>query len=113
MVIDTKLKVVELNKARGTLAEYVRKLKALPIVFTKRGKPIVALVSMRNRDFESLALSTSPQFRKLIERGRDQIRRGECISSEKVLEELGISPGKAGRIRKIKCAKGRICPITP
>ena len=76
------MKKIDLDKATGTLAEYARKAKDLPIVFTRRGKPVAALVSMQNRDFESLALSTSPRFRTVIERSRARQKAEGDVSLE-------------------------------
>ncbi|MBI3683793.1 MAG: hypothetical protein HY235_25755 [Acidobacteria bacterium] len=41
---------------------------------------------------ESLALSTNPQFLRIIETARNEIREGRTISLEALERKFGISP---------------------
>ena len=52
------------------------------LVFTSKKKPVAALVSLKKVDRESLALSTNPDFLKIIEAARKEIRAGKVISLE-------------------------------
>ncbi len=64
------MKKVAKRKATGTLAEYVDALGDDALVVTIRGRPVAALVSLENADAETVALSTKPEFLRLIERSR-------------------------------------------
>jgi hypothetical protein len=50
-----------------------------PKVFTDKKRPVAALVSLRKVDRESLELGTNPEFLKIIEAARKQIRAGKKL----------------------------------
>lgn len=64
------MKTMEMKAASGPVAEYATRLGRGSLVFTVRGKPVAALVSLRYTDLESLELSASPRFLRLIARSR-------------------------------------------
>jgi hypothetical protein len=64
------------------------------LVFTKEKRPVAALVSLRKVDRESLALSTNPQFLKIIESARKEVRSGKTISLESLQKKYGVAPNK-------------------
>ena len=66
-----------------------------PVIVTRKGKPIVALVSIENADLETVSLSTNRKFLKLIERSRVRQRTEGGISSDEMRRRLGVK--KAGR----------------
>jgi hypothetical protein len=49
---------------------------------------VAALVSVKGTDRESLALSLSPDFAKIIHRARSEAKRGKISSLKQVKEEL-------------------------
>ena len=68
------------------------------LVFTRKKRPVAALVSLRNVDRESLALSTNRQFLRLIESARKEIRAGKTISIEALERKYRSSvPAKSRR----------------
>ncbi len=73
------------------------------LVFTDKKRPVAALVSLRSVDRESLALSTNPEFLKIIKTSRKEVRSGKTISLEALEKKFGIaSPSKRmERTRKI------------
>ena len=88
------MKMISLNEATASLAEYVQQSDKLPVVVTKRGKPVAALVSVSGVDAETLSLGTNPDFLALIERSRASIRQGKGISTEEMHRRVGIQgPG--------------------
>jgi len=52
------------------------------LVFTANKKPVAALVSLRNADRESLALSMNREFLAIINQARKEIRAGKTVSLE-------------------------------
>ncbi|MCP5116430.1 MAG: hypothetical protein GY953_36835 [bacterium] len=64
------------------------------MLFTDKKRPVAALVSLRKVDRESLALSTNPQFWRIIETAREEIRAGRTISLEALETKYGISAPK-------------------
>jgi len=77
---------MNLSSRRGT--GNTDELDDEPIILLVEDKPVAALVSLRNVDPESLALSTSPEFLRLIQEAREEIEDGDFISLEEMRREL-------------------------
>lgn len=57
---------------------------------TEDGKPLAALVSIENADWETIRLSTHPQFIALIERSRARQKAEGGIPSAEMRRRLGL-----------------------
>ena len=86
------MKTLELSHAKASLAAYARKAGKEPMVLTMGGRPVAALIVIRNTDLETASLSTNPKFLALIERSRIRRRAEGGISSEEMRRRLGIRP---------------------
>ena len=75
------MKTVDIRQATASLAEYAQEVKHEPVIVAAEGKPIAALVSLENADWETVRLSTHPQFLALIERSRVRQKAEGGISS--------------------------------
>jgi antitoxin (DNA-binding transcriptional repressor) of toxin-antitoxin stability system len=82
------MKTVEFAKATLPLSDYTRKIKKEPVVVTKEGKPVAALVSITNADIETVSLSSNPQFIALVERSRAKQKAEGGISTEEMRRRL-------------------------
>lgn len=91
------MKMIEMNKATEPVAEYAHDLGKVPVIFTKRGKPVAALVSLKNVNAETLRLSTNPQFIALIKKSRARLKAEGGIPSAEVRRKLKL---KAARQEK-------------
>jgi prevent-host-death family protein len=93
------VKTVDVGAATATLAEYADAAAEDPIVLTRRGKPIAAVIPLRgDLDLESLSLSTNPDFMAILQRSRDSLRRHGGIGSEEMrrrVEEMNRPDGTA------------------
>ena len=78
------MKTVEISEELQSLLESAEASDQDTVVLTDHERPVAALVSLKNVDPESLALSTSAEFLKIIKAARDEIRVGESIT----LDEL-------------------------
>ncbi len=85
------MKIVEITEAKDTLAEYTSTILNEPLIVTSEGKPIAALVSLENTDWETISLSSNPEFIKLIEQSRLSRRQKGGISSEEMRRRLGLA----------------------
>jgi prevent-host-death family protein len=81
---------VEYKKASRPLSEYAEKARKGPIIVVKRGKPFAAVVPIRNADEETVALSTSRKFLKIIDRSRARVRKAGGISASELRRRLGL-----------------------
>ena len=79
-----------MTKATAPLAEYTNRVKKEPVIVTRKGKPIAALVSIEHADLETVALSTNRKFLALIERSRARHRAEGGISSDEMRRRLGV-----------------------
>ena len=93
------MKTLELTKATASLASYARKAKRGPVILTANGKPVAALVVIRNTDLETALMSNNPKFLALIERSRRRHRAEGGISREEMRRRLGLThvPRNGGR----------------
>jgi antitoxin (DNA-binding transcriptional repressor) of toxin-antitoxin stability system len=71
------MKTVDLSQASKSLSAYADELDEESIILTVDDKPVAAIVSLKNVDRESLALSTSPVFFRLMRAAREDLGRGE------------------------------------
>lgn len=85
------MKIVEIAQARGTLAEYTSSLSEEPVIITRNGEPIAALINLENVDLETISLSSNPKFIQLIERVRSRQRAEGGISSNEMRRRLGLA----------------------
>ena len=84
------MKKIEIRKASGSLAEYARQCQKNPILVVKEGKPVAAVVPIRNADGETTTLSTSRQFLAVIKRSRSRRKKEGGISSKEIRRRLGL-----------------------
>jgi prevent-host-death family protein len=75
------MKKVELRQASAPLSEYAIKAQKGPIIITKAGKPVAAVIPLRNTDGETASLSMNRKFLAIIERSRSRLKKEGGISS--------------------------------
>lgn len=88
------MKSVELTEATGALKEYAKELTKGPIVVTRKGKAIAALVRVHPSDLESLLVSESPVFKRVIRRSRASYKRSGGLTREQLEERLAKTRGR-------------------
>jgi len=76
------MKTMEMPKELRPLLSFAEASEQDTVVFTEKRRPVAALVSLRKVDRECLALSTSPEFWRIIETSRKQVRAGQTITLE-------------------------------
>lgn len=78
------MKTIELTTATRPLSEYADEIGDEIVVLTANHKPIAAIVSLKDVDRESLALSTDAAFLALIGRARAEFAAGQTLSLEEM-----------------------------
>ena len=81
---------VEMVDATASLGEYTRKALKEPVVVMRRGKPVAALMPLREDEWEDMVVSTNPGFIALIERSRARCKPGQGIPLEEIKRKYGI-----------------------
>ncbi|MBI4556764.1 MAG: type II toxin-antitoxin system Phd/YefM family antitoxin [Candidatus Hydrogenedentes bacterium] len=96
------MKTVKISQANAPLAAYVRDITKEPVIVTRSGKAIAALVSIKNADLENINLSHNAQFLSLIERSRSRQKREGGISSKEMRRRLrhGIREAQRQPVQK-------------
>ena len=87
------LRKVEVADATDSLAAYVRRGDAGPVVVTDGGRPVAALVILDDTDLETLSLSTDPEFLELIQNSRTRHVQAGGLSSAEMRRRLQDQDG--------------------
>ena len=94
------MKSVKVSDVTGSLSEYAREGLQEPIVVTRKGKPVMAVMPLtKYDDWESVSLAVNPKFMEIIERSRASARAQGCIPLEEVRRKHGLKPRVARRRR--------------
>ncbi|MDI6735181.1 MAG: hypothetical protein QME42_03145 [bacterium] len=88
------MKTLEVANAIRPLSEYAKSLEEEILVLTSKTIPIAAIVSLKNVDWESLSLSTNPEFMKIIEMSREEFNIGKRLSLEEMQQEISTMDAK-------------------
>jgi len=88
--------ILELKKATKSLTHYARRAKNGPVIVTVGGKPLAAIVALKNTDLETVSLSNNPKFLALIERSRSRGRQG-VLTPTQMRDRLGLSQSSGSR----------------
>jgi PHD/YefM family antitoxin component YafN of YafNO toxin-antitoxin module len=88
------MKLLELDQATASLAEYAREAKHDLVLLTEHGHPVAALLSLENMDAESLSLSTNSDFLEIIEQSRARLAAEGGISSDEIRRRFGLASRK-------------------
>lgn len=93
------MKTLDISKATESLARYTRSLRHDPVVVTRKGKPVAALMPIDNADVETATLSTHPHFIALIERARVRHEKEGGLDIRQVRERFGLRSTPRRRCR--------------
>jgi len=95
---DKIMKTIEVAKATLPLSDYTKKVKREPVIVTKKGKPVAALVCITNVDIETVSLGSNPKFIAIIERSRVRQKAEGGISTEEMRLRLE-KPKRSAHVR--------------
>ncbi len=84
------MKRVELADAAELIAEYAQERVAAPVILINHGTPVAVVIPLQGMDWETVAVSTSPTFRAIMERARARRKAEGGISHDELLRRLGM-----------------------
>ncbi len=87
------MKSVEINDATDALKDYAEQLTKEPVVVTRDGKAIAALVRIRPSDLESFLVSESPIFKRIVRKSRTSYKREQGLTREELEKNLASARG--------------------
>jgi hypothetical protein len=85
------MKAMKLPKELESFLDVAETAEEETLVFTRKKRPVAALVSLRKVDRESLALSTNPRFLRIIETARKEVLAGKTISLASLERKFGLA----------------------
>lgn len=87
------MKTATVRQMKAELETYLKVSADSPVVITKNGKPVGALLCVQDKeDVERLLLAHSPKLNAIFERAHERIRRGEGIPHEQFWAEVEGRP---------------------
>ena len=101
------MKTIQMPKELQPLLKFAEASEQDTVVFTDKKRPVAALVSLRKVDRESLALSTNPEFWRIIETARKEIRAGKTVTLGAIERKFEAPPPNKRTLRtRPKPARG-------
>ena len=70
--------------------EVVHEAQSEDVVLVQNGRPVAVVMPVDDDDLDWLKIERSPEFIAAIADAREQVRRGETITHEQLLAELGL-----------------------
>ena len=100
------MKVIQLENESRSLAQLLGLARSEPVVFTRKGRPVAALLDVANEDLETLSLRANPDFQAYLQQCRERHQREGGAPLEEVRVRYGLPP-RAGvrRGRRTKQAQ--------
>jgi antitoxin (DNA-binding transcriptional repressor) of toxin-antitoxin stability system len=100
------MKVIELENESRPVAQLLGLARTEPLIFTRKGRPVAALVDVADDDLETLSLRTNADFQAYLQQCRDRHDREGGTSLEETRARYGLPPrATARRGRRTKPAK--------
>ena len=91
------MKMASVAAVRAQLNAYLKESEEGPIIVTRNGKPIAALVAVADDDeLERLVLAHSPKFRAILEKSRRSIENTGSIPHDRFWWEVEAETRQKG-----------------
>ncbi|HSZ54873.1 MAG TPA: type II toxin-antitoxin system Phd/YefM family antitoxin [Tepidisphaeraceae bacterium] len=79
------MRVASVANMKARLSEYLRASTRGPVLITRNGRAVAALVSVSDEEeIERLLLSHSPRLRAILRQARKRVRAGHRLSHQQV-----------------------------
>lgn len=86
--------IVPVEESEMNVRQLIRRVKRSrgAVVLTRRGKPVLLVQDATGEDWETIALSTNPDFVRFINKRRESAKKHGTIAFDDVCKELGLKP---------------------
>ena len=86
--------ILPLEKSTMDVRELARQVKRArgTIVLTRRGKPVLIVQDTTGEDWETIALSTNPDFARFVNKRRQSAKKRGTLSFNEVCRKFGLRP---------------------
>lgn len=83
------MKIAPLAEVKDQLSAFVEDSKRAPVIITKNGRPVAALIAIQDEeDLDSLLLAHHPRISQLLEQAYARVQKGRGIPSAQFFSEL-------------------------
>ncbi len=82
------MKIINIDTAVKPLSEYANEIDKEILILESKNIPVAAIVSLKNENLESLALSANPDFMDIIQNSRNELKKGNKISFEEMEDAI-------------------------
>jgi PHD/YefM family antitoxin component YafN of YafNO toxin-antitoxin module len=79
---------IRLEDDQLTLGDVAAMVSDGPILVTRHGEPVMAVIALEEDEAETWLLGQSPELLELVEQARRQLRAGESVTLEELRREL-------------------------
>ena len=91
------MKTASVAAVKAHLSDYLKESQQGPIIVTRNGKPVAALVAVADDDeLDRLMLAHSPKFRAIMEESRRQIKMTGGIPHDQFWHEVEMESQPPG-----------------
>ena len=83
------MKLIPLSETKNKLSSIVHDPEQIPVMLTRNGKDVAVVIAPENEDdLEKLVMSRSKRLQCWLQESREQIARGEVLTSDEVFGHL-------------------------
>jgi prevent-host-death family protein len=101
------MKVASVAEVKSQFSALLKASAGGPIVVTRKGRPVAVILGVQDEDeIERLLMAHSPHLRAILERSREQFRKGEWLGEEQFWAQFERSKPST-RLRSKKPAPTR------
>lgn len=91
------MKIAPVADIKARLSSYLEQVEDGPVIITKNGRPVAALVAVSDEDdLERLIMAHTPRLRQLLDEAGERARRGSGIPHDEFWQQVAEEPDAAG-----------------
>jgi prevent-host-death family protein len=90
------MKIAPVAEVKARFSEFLRKSQRSPVIVTKNGRPIAAIISVPQEEgeLERLILANTPKFVELLNAARKDIQETDGLRHEDVWRRIEKKPAR-------------------
>jgi prevent-host-death family protein len=91
------MKIAPIADIKAHLSNYLEQVENGPVIITKNGRPVAALVAITDDDeLERLVMAHTPRLRRLLDEAAERIKRGGGIPHDEFWQQVAEGSEASG-----------------
>jgi prevent-host-death family protein len=83
------MQIASVADIKARLSSYLEQVENGPVIITKNGRPVAALVAITDEDeLERLVMAHTPRLRRLLEDAAERVKRGGGIPHDEFWRQV-------------------------